>query len=89
MKLNANYQNLKKSYLFIDIARRVKAYTEANPNADIIRLGIGDVTRPLPAPVVATGDDCRSWCSITARWNICSMSDRAHSIPLPRWTPPS
>lgn len=52
MKLNENFANLKASYLFIDIARRIAAYKEASPNADIIRLGIGDVTRPLAAPVV-------------------------------------
>lgn len=52
MKLNPHYQNLKDSYLFIDIAHRVAAYKEANPDADIIRLGIGDVTRPLAKPVV-------------------------------------
>ncbi len=52
MKLNTNYQNLSKSYLFVDIANRISAHTKANPDADIIRLGIGDVTRPLAAPVV-------------------------------------
>ena len=50
--VNANYLKLKGSYLFIEIARRVKAYQEANPDARIIRLGIGDVTRPLPPAVV-------------------------------------
>ncbi len=53
MKPNPYFAALQKSYLFIDIARRVSAFTEANPNADVIRLGIGDVTRPLAAPVVA------------------------------------
>ncbi len=52
MQLNQNYQNLAKSYLFIDMARRISAYKEANPTADIIRLGIGDVTRPLAKPVI-------------------------------------
>ncbi len=52
MNLNLNFNNLGKSYLFIDIARRLAAYKEANPNADVIRLGIGDVTRPLAKPVV-------------------------------------
>ena len=50
-KLNENFFNLKKNYLFIDIAKRIKAYTEAHPDAKLIRMGIGDVTRPL-APVV-------------------------------------
>ena len=52
MKLNPYYQNLTDSYLFVNIAQRVAAYSKENPNADIIRLGIGDVTRPLAAPVV-------------------------------------
>lgn len=50
-KLNENFFNLKKNYLFIDIGKRVKAYTAAHPEAKLIRMGIGDVTQPL-APVV-------------------------------------
>lgn len=57
MKLNENYAKLKTSYLFIDIAHRINAYKEANPAADIIRLGIGDVTRPLAAPVINALED--------------------------------
>ena len=40
------------SYLFAEIGRRVKAYTEANPDKSIIRLGIGDVTPPLAPAIV-------------------------------------
>jgi LL-diaminopimelate aminotransferase len=47
-QVNGNYLKLKAGYLFPEIARRVKAFSEANPNAPIIRLGIGDVTEPLP-----------------------------------------
>ncbi|MCQ2772020.1 MAG: LL-diaminopimelate aminotransferase [Bacilli bacterium] len=47
VKLHDNYDNLVKNYLFSEIAKRVKAYTEANPEKKIIRLGIGDVTQPL------------------------------------------
>ncbi|MEG3933710.1 MULTISPECIES: LL-diaminopimelate aminotransferase [unclassified Microcoleus] len=47
--INDNYLKLKAGYLFPEIGRRVKAYAEANPQAPIIRLGIGDVTEPLPA----------------------------------------
>lgn len=50
--INQNFLNLKESYLFSDIAKRVSAYQEAHPEAEIIRLGIGDVTRPL-APAIA------------------------------------
>jgi LL-diaminopimelate aminotransferase len=47
--INNNYLKLKAGYLFPEIARRVNAFAEANPDAKIIRLGIGDVTEPLPA----------------------------------------
>jgi len=51
--LNDNYLKLKAGYLFPEIGRRVKAFTEANPDAAkrIIRCGIGDVTEPLPEAV--------------------------------------
>lgn len=52
-KLNENYLNLKESYLFSEIAHRVAAYTEANPDKKVIRLGIGDVTRPIGKDVIA------------------------------------
>jgi len=52
--INSNFLKLKAGYLFPEIARRVKAYTEANPDkaARIIRCGIGDVTEALPSAVV-------------------------------------
>jgi len=50
-RINDNYLKLKAGYLFPEIGRRVKAFTDANPNTRVIRLGIGDVTRPL-APAV-------------------------------------
>jgi LL-diaminopimelate aminotransferase len=46
--INSNYLKLKAGYLFPEIARRVQAFAAANPDANIIRLGIGDVTEPLP-----------------------------------------
>ncbi len=46
--INNNYLKLKAGYLFPEIARRVNAFAQANPDAKIIRLGIGDVTEPLP-----------------------------------------
>lgn len=55
MKLNSNYDRLQNSYLFVEIANRVKKYTAANPEANIIKLGIGDVTRPLAPCVVEAG----------------------------------
>ena len=47
--INDNYLKLKAGYLFPEIARRVNAFAEANPDAPVIRLGIGDVTEPLPS----------------------------------------
>lgn len=52
LRINDNFQKLPGSYLFAEIARRVKAYQEAHPEADIIRLGIGDVTKPLVPAVI-------------------------------------
>lgn len=48
IKINENFKNIKESYLFSDIAKKVKAYQEAHKDAKVIRLGIGDVTLPLP-----------------------------------------
>ncbi|MBP5605441.1 MAG: LL-diaminopimelate aminotransferase, partial [Ruminiclostridium sp.] len=50
-KMNSNFLNLKKSYLFIEIGKRVREYISAHPDNKIIRMGIGDVTLPL-VPVV-------------------------------------
>ena len=52
MKMNKHYNELKASYLFVDIAHKVAAYQEAHPEKEIIRLGIGDVTQPLAKCVV-------------------------------------
>ena len=50
--LTSGYCNLAGSYLFAEIARRVRAYAEAHPQAKLIRLGIGDVTSPLAESVI-------------------------------------
>lgn len=47
MKVNENYKNLKQSYLFAMIAKKMKEYAASHPEADIIKMGIGDVTLPL------------------------------------------
>ena len=49
--INENYLKLKSSYLFSDVAKRVDAFRKAHPERDIVRLGIGDATRALPARV--------------------------------------
>ena len=52
MKVNQNYNNLEDSYLFSTIARKVNEYANTNPDKEIIRLGIGDVTLPLCPAVI-------------------------------------
>lgn len=51
-QINENYQKLPGSYLFSTIAKKVSAFTEANPDKNIIRLGIGDVTQPLAPAII-------------------------------------
>ena len=48
VKVNANYLKLKAGYLFPEISKRVNDYTQSNKSSNIIKLGIGDVTEPLP-----------------------------------------
>ncbi len=52
LHVNENYSKIKASYLFTEIAHRVSAHQAANPDAKIIRLGIGDVTEPLAPAVI-------------------------------------
>ena len=56
-RINENFNKLTAGYLFPEIGRRVSAYADANPDADLIRLGIGDVTLPLAPVVVAAMRD--------------------------------
>ena len=51
-RVNENYLKLPGSYLFSTIGKKVNAYTAAHPEETVIRLGIGDVTRPLPPAVI-------------------------------------
>lgn len=51
-QINDNFLKLPAAYLFSEVARRIAAYVKANPESDIIRMGIGDVTRPLAPAVV-------------------------------------
>ncbi len=51
-KINEHYTELSKSYLFVDIAKRVQAWENAHPETSVIKLGIGDVTQPLPPSAV-------------------------------------
>src|SRR5512136_1163390 len=56
-RINDNYLKLKAGYLFPEIGRRVRSFAAANPSARVIRLGIGDVTRPLPPAILAAFHD--------------------------------
>ena len=57
IKLNEHFLDVKETYLFSDIAKRVKKFQEENPGREIIRMGIGDVTLPLPASVASAMED--------------------------------
>jgi len=52
IRINENYLKLKSSYLFSEISKRVSSYQQANPDAKVIRMGIGDVTQPLPPAII-------------------------------------
>src|SRR5215813_6299077 len=51
-RINEHYRKLQAGYLFPEIGRRVRAFREAHPDAQVIRLGIGDVTLPLAPAIV-------------------------------------
>ncbi len=53
MKLNTNFKNIKESYLFAEVANRAAAYSAANPDKKVLKLGIGDVTLPLAPAVIS------------------------------------
>ena len=52
LKINKNYNNLAESYLFSTVGKKITEYSAKNPDAKIIRMGIGDVTRPLCSAVI-------------------------------------
>ena len=52
VKINENYLKLESSYLFVEVARREAEFQKNHPDADIIKMGIGDVTKPLVPKVV-------------------------------------
>lgn len=57
IRINEHYKKLQAGYLFVEVARRIREYEEAHPDASIIKLGIGDVTRPLTPTVVTAFED--------------------------------
>lgn len=52
LKINENFVKLPASYLFVDIAKKVELFSQQHPETEVIKLGIGDVTRPLPKSVI-------------------------------------
>ena len=87
VQVNENYLKLKAGYLFPEIAKRVKIYSQSNKSAEIIKLGIGDVTEPLPRACIeamgkalddmGTTDGFRYFFSeprITLFWSITSKT---------------
>ena len=52
IKINKNFLKLQDSYLFSTINQKVNGYIAQNPSAEIIKLGIGDVTRPIPQVIL-------------------------------------
>ena len=57
VKINENYLKLKSSYLFVEVARREAEFIKNNPDADVIKMGIGDVTKPLVPAVIDAGSE--------------------------------
>lgn len=57
MKLNKNFKNLTDDYLFAEVSKRVDAYKAEFPKSDVISLGIGDITQPLPLKIADAGKD--------------------------------
>ena len=56
-RINDNYLKLQAGYLFPEISRRINEFTSAHPDASVIRLGIGDVTKPLVPAVLKAFHD--------------------------------
>jgi LL-diaminopimelate aminotransferase len=69
--VNEHFLKLKAGYLFPEIGRRVAAFSKANPDANIIRLGIGDVTEPLVPAVIEAMHKAVDEMGIRAGAGIC------------------
>ena len=82
---NENYSKLTATYLFADIARRVNAYVATNPGKPVIRLGIGDVTEPLPPVCIAALHAATAHARITAALKKAQgQRPQPHKPPAPR-----
>ncbi len=72
--VNKNYLKLPGSYLFSTIAKKVAAYQAANPDVEIVRLGIGDVTQPL------VRRSLMHFTNLSMRWQMPRLSTAMHRI---------
>ena len=75
-QINDHYLKLRASYLFSETGRRTREYQAAHPNAKLIRLGIGDVTRPLPDTVIRA-------MAVDSSRSVRGRGRRARPVPRP------
>ena len=75
-KVNQDYLKLPGSYLFSTVARKQREYQAAHPEAEIIKLSIGDVTQPL-APAIVEAPSCHNICIYINRIYWITYSDLA------------
>src|SRR3989442_9628979 len=87
-RINDNYLRLKSGYLFSEIARRVKEFQGAHPDAKLIRLGIGDATQPLPPAIVAALHAAVDEMARDATCRALSPAAAGRSAPPPTPGPP-
>ena len=73
IKLNTHFLDVKETYLFSDIAKRVKKFQAENPGREIIRMGIGDVTLPLPQSVTSAMEEAVKEMSAKDTFHIASL----------------
>ncbi|MCL2071247.1 MAG: LL-diaminopimelate aminotransferase [Oscillospiraceae bacterium] len=79
-KMNKSFLNLEENYLFSKISKRVSDFTEKNPDTPIIRMGIGDVTLPLPAAAVAAGKKAFDEMGVKATFRGYEDSGRGYDF---------
>jgi LL-diaminopimelate aminotransferase len=79
-RMNENFLNLKQNYLFIEIGKRVREFIAANPDAPLIRMGIGDVTLPLVPAVVEAGKKAFDEMGIAATFRGYEDSGRGYEF---------
>ena len=74
--INENFLKLQDSYLFVTIAQKVKEYQAKHPEKEIIKLGIGDVTRPIPKKVAEAMKNAVDEISVGIPAGMCQNTQR-------------